>query len=66
MKKNVGGPDRVFRIVGGLTILSLYFVLPPAWRLTSLAGIVPLLTGVFAWCPAYLPFRFQTSETGQG
>lgn len=60
MKHNVGGLDRIIRIVVGLVILSLYFVLDHNIRLWALVGLVPLLTGVIGWCPAYLPFGIRT------
>jgi hypothetical protein len=53
MKANVGGIDRVLRIVAGLAILSLVFVLEGASRWWGLVGLVPLLTGVVGFCPAY-------------
>lgn len=60
MKHNVGGLDRIIRIVVGLVILSLYFVLDHNIRLWALVCLVPLLTGVIGWCPAYLPFGIRT------
>jgi hypothetical protein len=58
MKCNVGGLDRVFRVVVGLGLLSLVFVGPKtAW---GWLGVLPLLTGIFRFCPAYLPFGFST------
>ena len=62
MIANVGGIDRVLRIVAGLVILSLYFVLEGANRWLALVGLLPLVTGVIGWCPAYLPFRINTSR----
>lgn len=51
MKVNEGGLDRVLRVVVGLAILSLAFVGPQTpW---GYVGIVPLLTGIFGFCPAY-------------
>ena len=48
---NVGGIDRVLRVVAGLLILSLVFIGPQTtW---GWLGLVPLLTGVFGFCPAY-------------
>lgn len=60
MKHNVGGIDRTLRIVAGLVILSLYFVLGENTRLWALIGLVPLATGLIGWCPAYLPFGIRT------
>lgn len=51
MLANVGGLDRVARIVVGLLLLSLVFVGPQT--LWGLIGLVPLLTGAFRFCPVY-------------
>ena len=60
MKSNVGGIDKVLRIVAGLALLALVFILDGAARWWGLIGIVPLLTGSLGWCPAYLPFGIST------
>jgi hypothetical protein len=51
MTCNVGTIDRTFRIVLGLALLSLVFVGPQT--LWGLVGLVPLLTGLVRFCPAY-------------
>ena len=62
MFKNVGGVDRAVRIVVGLGILSLAFVGPQTpW---GYLGLVPLVTGLIGWCPAYMPFGVKTCKTG--
>ena len=53
MKTNVGTIDKVLRIVVGLALLSLFFVLEGQARWWSLVGLVPLLTGVVGVCPLY-------------
>jgi hypothetical protein len=53
MAINVGGIDRTLRIVAGLAVLSLFFVLEGNARYWALLGFVPLLTGIFRYCPAY-------------
>ena len=60
MKANVGGVDRVVRILIGLGLLSLVFILPGAERWWGLIGLVPLFTGVFRVCPAYGIFGVNT------
>lgn len=51
MKANVGSLDRMLRVTAGavLVLLALMQVIGPwGW-----IGVVPLLTGVFRFCPAY-------------
>jgi len=55
MKANVGGIDKILRIVAGVVLLALTFVLRSEsglW-LWGLIGIVPLATGLIGWCPFY-------------
>jgi len=60
MKTNVGGIDKILRIVAGLALLSLIFILEGNARWWGLVGIVPLLTGSLGWCPVYTPFGIST------
>jgi hypothetical protein len=60
MKVNVGGVDRVLRIVVGLALLSLFFLLEGNARYWGLVGLVPLMTGLFRVCPAYSLFGIST------
>jgi drug/metabolite transporter (DMT)-like permease len=54
LKKNVGGIDRVLRIVAGVALLAAFFALPDmAGRWLLLIGIVPLATGLMSSCPLY-------------
>jgi Protein of unknown function (DUF2892) len=66
MTPNVGGIDRTLRIVAGLALLSLFFLLEGNARYWGLIGIVPILTGTFRWCPAYLPFGISTCSIKKG
>jgi hypothetical protein len=63
MEKNVGGIDRVLRIVVGLGLLSMLFLVDGSSRWWGLLGLVFLGTGVLGWCPAYLPFGIKTCKT---
>jgi len=59
--RNVGGMDRVLRIVVGLVLIGLAAThTVGAW---GWIGVVPLLTGAIGWCPAYLPFGIKTCRT---
>ena len=53
MKANVGGADKILRIVAGLGLLSLILILEGNARWWGLVGLVPLATGLFNFCPLY-------------
>jgi len=53
MKANVGGVDKILRIVVGLGLLSLILVLEGNARWWGLVGLAPLATGLFNFCPLY-------------
>ena len=57
MNLNVGGIDRILRIIAGLVILGAGYYFKSWW---GLVGIVPLLTATFRFCPAYLPIGLNT------
>jgi hypothetical protein len=55
---NEGKTDRVLRVIIGLALLALVFVGPQtAW---GWIGLVPLLTGLFGFCPVYRLVGFNT------
>ena len=51
MKPNVGTIDRVLRVVVGLVLITL--AATGTVGLWGWIGILPLLTGIFRFCPAY-------------
>ena len=54
MTKNVGGIDRILRIVVGLALIAGFFLNGGGtYSWLYLLGIVPLLTGLIGWCPPY-------------
>ena len=58
MLQNVGTVDRVIRIALGLGLIAatvLGYIGLWGWM-----GVVPLATGVFRFCPAYLPFGLSS------
>ena len=64
MNMNVGTLDRTVRIVAGLALIGATLAgMIGAW---GWIGVVPLATGVFRFCPAYLPFGLSTCETKSG
>jgi hypothetical protein len=51
MVRNEGTIDRAIRIIAGLGLLSLTVVGPQT--MWGLVGLVPLITGLVGFCPAY-------------
>ena len=60
MKPNVGGVDKAVRIVVGLALLGLFFLLDGSMRYLGLIGIVPLATALMGWCPLYTLLGLNT------
>ncbi|MCF7969855.1 MAG: DUF2892 domain-containing protein [Methylococcaceae bacterium] len=60
MKPNVGGIDKIIRIIAGLSIIAVGAYFQSWW---GAAGLIPLATGLINWCPAYLPFGWSTCKT---
>lgn len=54
-KTNVGGVDRILRIVVGAALIVWFFVDRGEgfWHFAKLVGVVPLATGLFGTCPVY-------------
>ena len=58
MNPNVGTLDRGVRIVAGVALIAATVagaIGPWGWL-----GVVPIATGLFRFCPAYLPFGLNT------
>ena len=50
-KENVGGLDRMLRILVGMVLIALVFIGPRSpW---GWLGLVPLVTGLLRTCPLY-------------
>lgn len=61
MKMNVGGVDRIIRIVAGLVLIAwVLFGDGPTW---AWIGLPILLTGVFSFCFAYSLLDLNTCKT---
>lgn len=58
MKSNVGGIDRILRIVLGLVLIGL--TVSGTIGVWGWVGAVLLGTGLVGWCPPYAIFGFNT------
>ena len=60
MKANVGGLDRMLRIIIGCALIAMVFFGPQTpW---GWIGIIPLATAMMGWCPAYSIFRVSSKK----
>lgn len=60
MKANVGGVDKILRIVAGLVLIGLAIAgigAPWTW-----IGVVPLATGLVNFCPLYMLIGTSTCK----
>jgi hypothetical protein len=63
MKPNVGTVDRAIRILLGIGLIGATLmgqIGPWGWL-----GIIPLATGTFRFCPAYLPFGISSCSSNK-
>ncbi|MEI8326052.1 MAG: DUF2892 domain-containing protein [Betaproteobacteria bacterium] len=58
MKLNIGGADRILRILAGLVLIGLAATGTVGWW--GWLGIVPLATGAIGWCPPYAMLGIST------
>ncbi|WP_296711461.1 DUF2892 domain-containing protein [Rhodoblastus sp.] len=60
MTPNVGSLDRMLRIAVGLVLIACVFVGPRTpW---GWVGLIPLLTGLLRFCPAYTLLGFNSCD----
>jgi len=63
MAVNVGGTDKVIRIVLGVALLALglFQVVTGSWAIAAyVVGTIALATGVVGFCPAWAVFKVNT------
>jgi hypothetical protein len=60
MQANVGGTDRVLRVLIGLALLSLLYFGEGNLKWVGLIGIVPIATALMRFCPLYTLLGINT------
>ena len=60
MTKNVGGVDRILRIVVGIALIAA--AATGAIGVWGYIGVVALATGLMGWCPPYAILGFNTCK----
>lgn len=59
MDINVGSTERLLRIIVGVVIIGLGLYFQSWW---GVFGIIPLLTGLFRFCPLYKMLGMNTCK----
>ncbi len=62
MKANEGSLERIIRLILGLIVLSLWFVLQGNTKYLAFIGLIPLITAIIGWCPLYSIFGINTCK----
>ena len=65
MKKNMGTVDIAIRIVVAIIFAVLFFtgtVVGVLGYILLALAVIFVLTGIFGFCPLYLPFRINTGK----
>jgi sulfite exporter TauE/SafE len=63
MTQNVGGIERILRIIAGLAILAWGFLLSDPINIWGAIGAIPLITGLISYCPLWSIFGINTKKT---
>jgi len=63
VKANVGGIDRILRIVVGLALIAWALLGGPIW---AWIGVVPLGTALIGFCPLYPLIGMNTCPAKKG
>ncbi|HUU72483.1 MAG TPA: DUF2892 domain-containing protein [Burkholderiales bacterium] len=66
MNPNMGSADRAIRIIAGIVLVSLFFVLEGGARWLGLIGVVLIGTALINFCPLYRMLGVSTSGTKTG
>ena len=59
MKMNVGSSERMLRVIAGIIIIGVGVYYQSWW---GVIGVVPLLTGLFRFCPLYSILGVNTCQ----
>ncbi len=60
MTQNIGGIERILRIVAGLVLMALAATHTVGWW--GWLGAIPLATGLTGWCPPYSMLGINTCK----
>jgi hypothetical protein len=59
MKQNVGGFDKIARIIVGIALIAFALYTN---QFIAYIGIIPLITGLIGFCPLYTLFGYSSAK----
>lgn len=62
MKSNISSMDRIVRVLLGVVLVVLFFVIDGGFRWIGLLGVVFLATAAINFCPLYKMFGVSTRK----
>jgi hypothetical protein len=71
LKKNMGRLDRTLRFIVGVTLIPMGLFALGGWQgnligvLVAVFVLLPLVTSLTGFCPAYIPFGISTLDREQ-
>ncbi|MEQ9333730.1 DUF2892 domain-containing protein [Thalassobaculum sp.] len=66
MQANVGTVDRVLRVVAGAALLAVALLVAHPYAWLGWIGVIPILTGILGFCPAYRLIGLSTCPLKRG
>ena len=72
LRKNVGGFDRALRFVVGVALILVGLFVLGGWQgnvvgiIVAAFALIPLVTSLIGFCPAYVPFQISTRSDDEG
>jgi len=61
--KNIGKIDKIIRVILGIVVMSLYFILEGNLKYIGCLGILPIATVLTGSCPLYYLFKINTCSS---
>lgn len=68
MKKNIGSPDKIIRILFAVVVAGLYFAGTISGTLAIILGLVAVVlfaTALVGTCPIYMVLRLSTNKVAK-
>lgn len=65
MSYNVGRTDRIVRVILGIVLSALFFILETPWDTVAFIGPILLVTAMTRWCGPYALLGINTCSASE-